>query len=147
MVSNNFSRENIWRNIPGYNFAASRWTKSTNLGTWVDVFVFDYADIELESIFLRSTVNFQGLGTNSSGFNIQLVDPSGDLNRTLTTTSSYIPISTNSTQLVLTELSCKRRVLEGSRIQAYITGPLSGGKVDFTFLMNIDSVDANIRII
>jgi hypothetical protein len=146
MVSNNFSRENIWRNIPGYDFAAGRWTKSTNLGAWVDVFVFDYADIELESIFFRSVENFSA-GTNSSGFTFQLVDPSGALNRAVSTGSSMYTPTTSATQIGLTELICKRRVTEGSRIQAYVTGPLTSGQIDFTFLMNIDSIDANIRVI
>lgn len=146
MVSNNFFRENTWVKKSGYDFAASRWTKSSNLNTWVDVFAFDYADIELESIFFRSVENFSA-GTNSSGFNFQLVDPDGELNRAVTTTSSMYTPTTSSTQIALTELVCKRRVLEGSRLQAYVTGPLVSGKMDFVFLMDVDSIDANIRII
>lgn len=127
--------------IKNYDLAANKWTRSSSLNSWTDAIVFENADIGLEKFYFRSTENLNtSSGTVSFSFNMQIIDPDGELVRSVFTASSTI------SSFSLTEVICKRYVPKNSRLQLQINnGPLTSGIFDFTFLTFSSSVDSNIR--
>jgi hypothetical protein len=136
-----YNRENVWVDIHNYDLAAGKWTKSSNLNNWVDAISFDFARVGLEKFYFRSTENFATTsGTASFSFNMQIVDPDGQLVRSIFTSSSTL------SSYSLTEVVCKRSIPAGTRLQIQINNAaLSTGILEFTFLLQSDAVDSQVR--
>jgi hypothetical protein len=131
--SSRWSRLNV-------DFAANKYTVSTNIGTWVDAVAFDNARVSLDSFYFRSTEAFSSSSTVSFTFDMQIVDNDGELVR-----SVFSSPSTNSSYN-LNQVICKRDIPTSSRLQVKISNAsLSAGKMEFTFIVNTDSIDAAVR--
>ena len=132
---------NKFFDFSNYDIAANKWTRSSSLNSWTDAFAFQNSDMGLEKFYFRSTENLGTTsGTASFSFNMQIVDPNGDLIRSVFTTSSTV------SSYSLVEVVCKRFVPANSRLQLQINnGPLTSGKFDFTFLTFSSGIDSNIQ--
>lgn len=141
MASYYYLNTNKWFEFKNYSVCSNKWTRSSSLNSWTDAFVFADADIALEKFYFRSTQNLNtSSGTISFTFNMQIVDPDGELVRSVFTQSSTL------SSYSLTEVICKRSVPKNSRLQIQINnGVLTSGVFDFTFLTFSSAVDSNIR--